>query len=353
MILNVYDSALNVQGIIDVFESLLWVQSFQEVGTFQLVCADTAENRNLLKVNYVIRRTNENNGMLITTVTRKNGKITATGYDLKYVLQIRVVRNSIFENSLFYTLKQYLENVDTGFIFDENTENIDTAIPDVTLSDFNANLYSLYLKSINDTEIAVYPYIDFKNKKYRIKMVQAKIKTENGVPLKLTEKNDDLLNITHINDSVGTATYIFCQCEDIPDDVETPDGVPTLIYEKVAPANIFERHELKIKTQPIIKTAQKITENGTVTYKYVDYQATMNEMTLQAAANYRTTSKAIKADINLQSRHCYIIGEKVYVNENGIKIITETEEQWDSAGYQYKITVGDRQRTIVDKINEV
>lgn len=353
MILNVYDSDLNIQGIIDVFESLLWVQSFQEVGSLQLVCADTAENCRLLRVNNIIRRTNENNGMLITTVTRKNGKITATGHDLKYILQIRVIHNSIFENSLYDTLKQYLENADTGFIFDENTENIDTAIPDVAMSDFNNNLYSLYLKAINDTEIAVYTYIDFKNKKYRIKMTQAKIKTENGIPLKLTEKNDDLVNVTHISDSVGTATCIYCQCEDIPDDVETPDGVPTLVYEKVTPANIFERHELKIKTQPIIKTAQKVTENGTVTYKYVDYQATMDEMTLQATANYHTTSEAIKADINLQSRHCYIIGEKVYVNEHEEKIIMETEEQWDSAGYQYKITVGDRQRTIIDKINEV
>ena len=54
MELYILNRNLELQGIIDSFQTLIWTRKAQEVGSFQLDLAPSEDNLNLLKKDYLI-----------------------------------------------------------------------------------------------------------------------------------------------------------------------------------------------------------------------------------------------------------------------------------------------------------
>lgn len=99
----VYNQSFELQGVIDIYNSALWVSRYFTSGDFELKTNYTDEKRNILKTgNFIVRNTDIsgnifNNVMRIEnieiTVNGDGMQITASGRDLKSITSQRVIAN--------------------------------------------------------------------------------------------------------------------------------------------------------------------------------------------------------------------------------------------------------------------
>lgn len=99
----VYNKLFELQGIIDIYNSALWVSRYFTSGDFELKTNYTDEKRNILKIgNFIVRNTDIsgnvfNNVMRIEnieiTINGDGMQITASGRDLKSITGQRVIAN--------------------------------------------------------------------------------------------------------------------------------------------------------------------------------------------------------------------------------------------------------------------
>lgn len=92
--LNVYDTDLTLQGIIDTYSSLLWTRKFYTPSTVELQCPATENNLALLKQYRIVEREDTNEcfyirSLTITEDSENGGIITASGNSLTQVLYNR------------------------------------------------------------------------------------------------------------------------------------------------------------------------------------------------------------------------------------------------------------------------
>lgn len=87
MKVNIYDTQLNRVLFLDnTFISLLWKPHYNKIGNFTLEVAETDINKSLIKTDYYISISDDDNLMVIKTVEVKNKKIVATGFSATRVL---------------------------------------------------------------------------------------------------------------------------------------------------------------------------------------------------------------------------------------------------------------------------
>ena len=87
MKVNIYDTQLNRVLFLDnTFISLLWKPYYNKIGNFTLEVAETDINKSLIKPDYYVSVSNDDNLMVIKTVEVKNKKIVATGFSATRVL---------------------------------------------------------------------------------------------------------------------------------------------------------------------------------------------------------------------------------------------------------------------------
>ena len=87
---SIYDINLNRIGVLVTLVSMVWEESYNSDGSFQIEVQQTAEAANLLKVDRYAGIRESNTLMIIKAVQIKNGKIIASGYPAIYVLSERV-----------------------------------------------------------------------------------------------------------------------------------------------------------------------------------------------------------------------------------------------------------------------
>ena len=87
MKVNIYDTQLNRVLFLDnTFLSLLWNPHYNKIGNFTLEVAETDINKSLIKPDYYVSVSDDDNLMIIKTVEAKNNKIVATGFSATRVL---------------------------------------------------------------------------------------------------------------------------------------------------------------------------------------------------------------------------------------------------------------------------
>ena len=92
----VYDTDLNVVGIIDNYTSVIWTLRYNDVGDFEIYIRSTPDILELCQINRYIVRTSDNTAMIIKSITQEesaeNGDyITVTGVSVENILSQRVV----------------------------------------------------------------------------------------------------------------------------------------------------------------------------------------------------------------------------------------------------------------------
>ena len=99
----IFDSDLQLVGIVDAFKSLIWAKRYKETGDCELYVPATPENLVLCRKGYFILRDDDD---MICQIKRveldtdaENGNyIIATGYDAKRMLDQRIVWSTMTAN---------------------------------------------------------------------------------------------------------------------------------------------------------------------------------------------------------------------------------------------------------------
>lgn len=87
---NIYDTELNRVGVLNTWASMVWEESYNSDGAFQIEVQQTTEIAKLLKEDRYAGIKESNTLMVIKAVQVKDGKITASGYPALWVLTDRV-----------------------------------------------------------------------------------------------------------------------------------------------------------------------------------------------------------------------------------------------------------------------
>ena len=87
---SIYDINLNRIGVLSTWISMVWEESYNSDGSFQIEVQQTNEAATLLKVDRYAGISESNTLMIIKAVQIESGKIIASGYPAISVLSERV-----------------------------------------------------------------------------------------------------------------------------------------------------------------------------------------------------------------------------------------------------------------------
>lgn len=100
--LMILDSNMEMESVIDVFESLIWTIRFKETGDFELytpisndILSRLAVGKYILSDRFFDKQANEAHLMVIETLELDGTHLKVTGRDLKYLLDLRIVWKEI------------------------------------------------------------------------------------------------------------------------------------------------------------------------------------------------------------------------------------------------------------------
>ena len=109
---SIYDINLNRIGVLVTWVSMVWEESYNSDGSFQIEVQQTAEAANLLKVDRYAGIRESNTLMIIKAVQIKNGKIIASGYPAISVLSERVSTEVVSNQNAEEALRKLISSVD-------------------------------------------------------------------------------------------------------------------------------------------------------------------------------------------------------------------------------------------------
>ena len=109
----ILDKEFKMVSVIDVYESFIWTDRYNENGDFEIYASANAEYLNLFKKDYYIFNPLSDRLMIIESrkIEEDNGsfKITITGRSLESILSRRVVKeNTTYSGSVQDTIKKIL-----------------------------------------------------------------------------------------------------------------------------------------------------------------------------------------------------------------------------------------------------
>lgn len=106
---SVYDTELNRIGVIDSFVSLLWEESYNDIGFFQMELAQTSDNMKLFKTDLYVGKRGSDTLMVVKLVQITDGKVLVTGNSAEWILSERV-STAVIQNQNAETALRTLVN---------------------------------------------------------------------------------------------------------------------------------------------------------------------------------------------------------------------------------------------------
>lgn len=151
----VLDKNLNMVNIVDTYESLIWVNRYNEEGECELYTEATESNLKLFKKDYFLIRTDDKmvcriEKIQITTDTESGNHLIITGYDIKKILNQRIDRRKCYLNG---KAEKALRNIVTSNFAQNNSRGI---------RDSNGNVIFV-VKTDRNLSGSIYDFIEYVN----------------------------------------------------------------------------------------------------------------------------------------------------------------------------------------------
>ena len=105
---SIYDINLNRIGVLVTWVSMVWEESYNADGSFQIEVQQTAEASSILKVDRYVGIMESNTLMIIKAVQIEDGKILASGYTAISVLSERVSTEIVSNHNAETTLRHLI-----------------------------------------------------------------------------------------------------------------------------------------------------------------------------------------------------------------------------------------------------
>lgn len=357
MELYIFDREVDFKGILEGYTSLIWRRRYSKHGDFELHCALTFENLELLKKGNVIWKNDDEEAGYIQY---RNLNINNDG-DEVLVVQGKFLTGYLNRRFIWGTenLNSTSELAIRTLINNNATNPSDTdrklslmALSEVkgytqttNMQTSYANLLDKVEEIANTSELGIRTILDLTNKKIVFDIYEGLDRTSgNGVnaPAIFSREFENVLNqeYTESDNNFRNLALIAGEGEGTARVLETVGaGTDLDRYEVFIDARDLQKEEMT----DLEYKAKLIERGNTKLAEYKDIQAFDSKINLNSNLEY-------KVDFNL--------GDKVTCVSKawGMTIdtrITEIEEVYESSGKQVNVVFGDNMPTLIDKLKEV
>lgn len=371
MELYIYDTSLNLKGIIDEISSFIWTRRYWSCGEFKLLTPFTENNEKLLKKGNIIMKNihTDSEAAQINYITIKRNtygleEIEVQGKFIAAWLDARIILTPII---VIDTAHNIINRIVSENLI--NPSEIERAIPLLELetnsADLDSNIISYssepFISCLLETEtIAKANSLGFKiqtdlqSKKHIFKVYEGKDLTANQTtynPCIFAEDFDNIYEQEYENSTENLRSVCYVGGE-------KKDNAERQIV-KVGTAVGLDRKELFVDASDIVQT---YTEGSTeITMTSSEYINNLTERGMNTLEQYSETlnfSAKINTQSNLKYKTDFDIGDLVTcINKKwGIKVnarITEITETYQKNNNSIDVTFGESFPTLFDKINRI
>jgi hypothetical protein len=357
MELYIFDKELNFQGILEVYTSLIWRRRYSKHGDFELHCALTIKNLELLKKgNIVWKNDDEEAGYIkyrnLSMDNDGDEALVVSGKFLTGYLNRRIIWGT--ENLNTTSELAVRELIDKNVINPSNTERKIglMALGEVKGYPQTTNMQTSYDNLLdkveeiaNTNELGIRTILDLPNKKIVFDIYEGLDRTEfNGVnaPAIFSREFENVLEQEYTDSDNNFRNLALVAGEG--------EG-SARVLEVIGSGTDLDRYEVFIDAKDLQKDAMTDLE----------YKAKLVERGNTKLAEYKdiqTFDSKINLNSNLEYKVDFNLGDKVTCVSKawGITIdtrITEIEEVYEASGKQINVTFGNEIPTLIDKIRQV
>lgn len=342
-VIKVYNMAMQRQGVIDVYRSLIWTRKYKEAGTVELHAALNSKNLALLRIGNVITMAGAIESAVIDGITANDitCEITATGRMLSACLERRGINEVVTVTNARY------EEVMRRLV-DVSAISTDHPLPNlilgeaagiggyVTLQVSHKELYS-YLKNLSAcSNLGFRIRADYKAKKMNFEVYEGKNHSN-------AQKQNKRVIFSEVYKNIGQTTYTVNAQKYKTHAVVYGDGEGaerTVIEAAIdQSAEGWERRELIVDAKDIKR--EKMTEE-----QYLSALIQRGTEKLAAYGIIECMEAVVLPDVNFTYKKDYDIGDIVTINKKawGITIdkrITEIQEIYENGAFSIVPTFGD------------
>lgn len=214
MELYIFDSKFNQMGMINSYISLQWSESYNNKGSFSLICSDTAQNIKLLQIGYYIYQNNKQTAMIIKYLEYDSETLTITahGYTTLELIGRRIVYPmqtiTNIEKGMYSLVERFLKGSETSRNIDNFTTYRLLNGYKGFVSEHDGQYTGDYVNEVltelaEESELGFYMQFDWRNKRHVFTVYEGKDLTfGNGVntPQLFTEGFGNLQNAIIFDD---------------------------------------------------------------------------------------------------------------------------------------------------------
>lgn len=372
MELSIYDSDLNLVGIVENFSSLIWVRKFFEAGSFELACPAIPENIRLLKKHMLIEKPDSVEVGYISSIdiksTAESGAvITVSGVFLSGLLSRRIIFDADEVDDLLTVIDKQI-----GALCKDSARKMDKLLVDKSVlvaSEFNSGqrFYNLaeYAKTVCKKELCgLCVSLVHDEKPYLLLGVKYgtnhSIEQTENPQVVFSPEFDNLLACeyryseeTAANTVYGYATaadeVIGIRPEYLLGDENTGANRLETVFSVAAKIDTFE-------------TCVKIGEDddghpvwGYITVRKINQEETLKLLEIESVNKLHEISENMSGDVlfSAEYKSSYDLGDVVTVHDPkwGILLnqrIYEVTEYYENGDFKVNPTFGSPLRTIAD-----
>ena len=373
MELFIFNSKIELQGVIDNFGTLIWTRRFRKSGSFQLNLPATKENISLMQEeNLIYRKGYKEAGVISYIHSSLNDKGVRTlevkGYFTTAYLNRRINWGTInFDGTV--------ENFERKLVNDNciNPSDSKRKIPNLELGELKnytevikkqdsyGNVGELCEKASETSKLGHRIILDVKNKKLKFEVLKGVDRTVGNGSIAPTIFSTDMENV--ITEEYTYDTGDYCNVTLIAGAGEGKNRKTT----SIGNAEGLNRYELYTDARDIQDTKQEtvIGDDGNETTKDVkmawsEYEPLLiqrGKEKLKECKKIETFESTINTNGNNKYRENYDLGDKVtiYSKELGKRIdtdITEIEETYEKQKVTIKPTFGNNIPTLFEMLRK-
>lgn len=342
-IIKVYNAAMQRQGVIDVYRSLIWTRKYKEAGTVELHAALNSKNLQLLQIGNLLTMTGAVESAVIEGIAADDitCEITATGRMLSACLEWRGIKTIMTVANMQY------EEIMRRLV-DVSAISTDEPIPGLvlgnaaglgtfaTLQVSHQDLYS-YLKKLSAcSNLGFRVRADYKNKKMYFEVYEGKDHSKN-------QKKNKRVIFSEVYKNISQTTYTINWQKYKTHAIVYGDGEGDgrTVVEAVTDlsAHGWERRELIVDAKDIKR--EKMTDA-----QYLSALIQRGKEKLAACGIVECLEAVVLPNINFTYRKDYDIGDIVTVENKSLGImmdkrITEIQEIYENGAFSIVPTFGD------------
>lgn len=335
---RIYNPALELQGVIDEFSSLIWLRRYQMPGEFELRTPYAAESKSLLIPENILQRYDGKEVVdagVIENIEMTSDEIIVKGRFLESYLERRLIKDTTYySGNAEDSMRSIISNMVAIPLLQLGTDHGYTE----TL-DFQAtykSVLNIIQKACKATGLGFRIRPDFSARKLYFEVIKGEDRTSSAAAKVIfSEKYDNLMNEEYSYDSINYRTKAFATqlVNDVRVAYSVGSGEGLGLREFHVPTTVDTNN----KTSAEIEAAMK-------------RQA---QMSLDSRTISETFTFSTDAESPFVYRSDYDVGDLVHVKHIAWNIdltlrISELEEDFESGGREVVLTCGSPLPEIID-----